>query len=160
MYKDKIHVLVNHSDKISMLTKCLYEKGSCVSAHHKKIPFLSEVFYSEVYRMNVLSSISKEKLLIEAQKQDKTRSLLICFKGSDADFLALKDALKEQKNWHCLLLKDDVEYIVDVYWDSASQYNYFCKIVSIAEKQIQIKKEASNVNVDLPKPDNDKKTDK
>lgn len=173
MYKDKIYVSLNHNSKLSKRVRCLFESGICDSALHKKIDFLDEVFSSEVYKLKILSSSSKEKLILEAKKQDPKKHLLLCFKGSDSDFLYLKEAMKSNQDWKCILLDDSVQYEIDVYWDNSSYENFFCRIISISKSILPVKNQASpekikalkpkekkDVNVDLPKPSDDKKTDK
>ena len=173
MYKDKIYVSLNHNSKLSRRLRCLFESGTCDSALHKKIEFSGEVFYSEIYKLKILSSSSKEKLILEAKKQDPKRHLLLCFKGSNSDFLSLKESIKGNKDWKCILLDDSVQYEIDVYWDNSSHNNFFCRIISISKSILPVTKQASpekikvlkpeekkDVNVDLPKPSNDKKTDK
>ena len=173
MYKDQIYISLKHSSKVSKRVQYLFESGVCDSALHKKIEFSNEVFYSEIHKLKVLSSASQEKLILEAKKQDPKKHLLICFKGSKSAFLALKEQLKLNKDWHCILLDESVEYKINVYWDAASADNFFCKIVSISKNIVPTEKQASpekskaskpkekdNVNVNMQKPSNNKKTDK
>lgn len=166
MYKDKIFIAINHSKDIPVRKMFLYENGDCQYPRHKKIIFSDDIHSLEVYKLSIICSSSKDKLIDYLSNQNKERSALICFKGSDSDFLVLKESVKKQKKWNCLLIKDSLQYIVNVYWDSASKYNYFCNIVSIEEKPIivqqksaPVKEEKKDVDVNLQEPDNDKKTD-
>ena len=178
MYKDRLHVVLNHSEKISKRENCFFGEGETKNGLHHKIKFEPKVYSRVVFRMNVLSSSSKATLVSEAKKADPKRDILICFNGSDADFDALKSSLKGSKNAYPILVNSTSEHIVNVYWDSCSRENYFCNILSIESKKAEpvktpapsvekkekpktpAKENNANANVNLQKPNNDKKTNK
>jgi len=167
MYKSKVEILMNYSERRRGYDGYLFEAGSTTAAHHTPLSITEEVSQTYLFRLKILSSSSKEKLVLEIKKQDPKKSLLVCFRGSDSDLLELENATKDNAKWSCVSLREGLRYDLSLYWDYASKNNYFCNIVSLSKEvfkpvksKTKTKKEKSDVNVNLPKPNNAKKTNK
>lgn len=167
MNNTKLEILLNYSEKRSGYDGYLFANGKSEISKHKKITFLSEVFYAEVCKLKLISSTSASKLIDALSQEKESTSLLVCFNGSDKDFLQIKQSLKDKPKWNCVLFKEGLRYIIRLYWDFASNDNFFCNATLVSEEVFKSKpitkvknKEESNANVNLPKPGNNKKTDK
>ena len=168
MYKSKVEILLNYSQRRRGYDGYLFGAGSTTAAHHKPLSITEEVSQTYLFRLKILSSSSKEKLVLEIKKQDPKKSLLVCLiRGSDKDLLELEKATKDNAKWSCVSLREGLRYDLRLYWDYASKNNYFCKIVSLSKEvfkpvksKAKTKKEEADVNVSMQKPNNAKKADK
>ena len=146
MYNDRIEIVLNKKSRVGIYDGCLFVNGE---SNRPKLP--------------ILSSSNKDALSSILKKEDSSKSLLICFGGKESDYKSLKQSLKDKSKWDCILIKKGLRYVVHLHWDFASQNNYFCHSKIEKEESFsepEPKKEVSNANVDMPKPNKPKKADK
>ena len=163
MYNDRIEIVLNKKNRVGIYDGCLFVNGESNRPKDRKIIIGADVHRLSLCKLPILSSSNKDALSSILKKEDSSKSLLICFGGKESDYKSLKQSLKDKSKWDCILIKKGLRYVVHLHWDFASQNNYFCHSKIEKEESFsepEPKKEVSNANVDMPKPNKPKKADK
>ena len=174
MNRERVVILYDKKNARSLSNKtgCVFVKGELPRLYigetrcDMKISLSAAVSRQVLQQMPVLSGSDLAAIRKELEKSDRNKCLLVCFGGKKADYALLTEENKDAGAWMFARLAMGVRYFVDFRWDLSSSGGWCKGTISPEEKFIEIiekpvKPEVkSNANVAVPKPNNNKKTDK